>query len=82
MGTDERRDRAAALQSAAATARQRFGELQDAFNAMESAHKRGDYSPSPDLQRRVEEFRRAASKVHRLASEFRAASETLRDHTD
>ena len=79
MGTDDKRDRAAELQAAAAVAKQRFAALQSAFNAMESAHKRGDYSPSPDLQERLDEFRTAASEVHRVAAEFRAATESRAD---
>lgn len=73
MGTDDRKDRAAELEAAAAVARQRFNELQQAFNAVEEAHKQGDYSPSPNLQERLDEFRSAASEVHRLATEFRSA---------
>lgn len=73
MGTHDKKDRAAELDAAAAVARQRFTDLQRAFNAVEEAHKRGDYSPSPDLQERLDEFRSAASEVHRLATEFRSA---------
>lgn len=68
------RQRADQLQAAAAVARERFRAAQAAFNAMESAHKRGDYSPSPELRQRLDEFRYAASEVHRLATEFRSAS--------
>lgn len=78
------RHRADELQAAAALARERFGAAQAAFNAMESAHKRGDYSPSPDLQQRLDEFRSAASEVQRLATEFRSAAEASHDaaHTE
>lgn len=56
-----------------------FIALKDAFNAMESAHQRGDYSRSPGLQQRLKEFRSAASEVHRLAIELRLASGSGRD---
>lgn len=72
MGTDDKKDRAGELRAAAALAKQRFTALQDAFDAMENAHKQGDYSPSPELQQRLDEFRSAASEVHRLATEFRS----------
>lgn len=79
METDERKDRADALEGAGARARQRFIALKDAFNAMESAHQRGDYSRSPGLQQRLKEFRSAESEVHRLAIELRLASGSGRD---
>lgn len=79
MGTDDKTDRAAELHAAAAFARQRFTAVRDAFNAVEAAHKRGDYSRSPDLQQRLDEFRSAASEVHRLATEFRSATESRAD---
>ena len=72
-------NRADELRSAAALAKDRFSAVQAAFNAMESAHKRGDYSPAPDLQARLDEFRTAASEVQRLATEFISASSLRRE---
>lgn len=78
MATEDKRIRAEELQAALALAKQRFAGLKIAFNAMEAAHKRGDYSPSKELQQRLDEFHTAASEVHRLAAEFRAASDSAR----
>lgn len=66
--------RADQLRAAAALAKERFSAAQAAFDAMESAHKRGDYSPSPDLHLRLDEFRYAASEVQRLTAEFLSAA--------
>lgn len=73
------RDRARELRAAATLARERFSALQAAFNTMESAHKRGDYSPCPELAQRLDEFRGAASEVQRLAAEFISESGTSHD---
>lgn len=72
MGIDHTRDRVQELRAAVTLAKHRFAALQDAFNAMEAAHKRGDYSPSTELQRCIEEFRSAASEVQRLAADGRS----------
>ena len=74
MGIGHDRDQMERLQAAVARAKQRFTVLQRAFNAMEAAHTRGDYAPSPDLQRRIEEFRDAASEVQRLVADGRSGS--------
>jgi hypothetical protein len=79
MGTDDKRDRVEKLHAAVDRAKQRFTALQDAFNMMENAHKRGDYSPSRDLQRRIEEFRSAAAEVQRLATDSRSGSDSRPD---
>lgn len=70
------KDRVEELRAAAGRAKQRFNALREAFDAMERAHQQGDYSPSPDLQLRMDEFRGAAAEVHRVAREMRAAGES------
>lgn len=71
-GTEDNKDPVADLRTAVARAKERFTALQDAFNAMENAHKQGNYSPSADLQRCLDEFRSAAADVQRLAAESRS----------
>lgn len=73
MGTHDRKDRAAEFVAASALAKERFAALQDAFDALENAHQRGDYSRRPDFYQRLAEFRCAASEVHRLVREIRPA---------
>lgn len=79
MDPDERNARQEELRGAAALAKRRFTALQEAFNRVEDAHRRGDYSPSPEFQERLEGFSLAASEVHRLASELRSASDSRTD---
>lgn len=79
MGTDDSKDRVENLQAAVTRAKQRFTAVQEAFNTMEDAHRRGDYSPFPDLQRRIDEFRSAAAEVQRLATS-RVSGEDSRTH--
>lgn len=69
-------DRIEELRAAAGRAKVKFNALREAFDAMERAHQQGDYSPSPDLQARMDEFRLAAGEVHRVAREMRAAGES------
>lgn len=76
MGTDDRKHRLLSLEAATALANERFTALQGAFEAVESAHKRGDFSPASAFYHRVEEFRSAAAEVHRLAGEVRHTSDT------
>lgn len=75
MQPDEKNARLEDLREAAAFAKRRFNALQKAFNTVEDAHKRGDYSRSSEFQQGLEEFNRAASEVHRLATELRSASD-------
>lgn len=79
MVADDHNGRMEELRAAAALARERFTALQRAFNAVERAHGRGDYSPSPEFRQRLDEFHQIASRVHRLATELRRASDNQAD---
>lgn len=60
------------LRAATALAKERFTAVQAAFDAVEDAHQRGDYSRSPEFEQRLEELHQAAAEVHRLATELRS----------
>lgn len=79
MGPDAETDPLERLQAATAVAQQRFAQAREAFRALERAHERGDYSPSPDFQRRLQEFHEAASEVHRLATQVRSRTDSHPD---